>query len=350
MEKQFEISVIIPIHNSENFIEKIYSNLNHQNFQNFEVLLVNDHSTDNTVRKLKEVFKKFTNEWRIFNSPNFGVSAARNIGIENAHAKYIAFIDDDDEISEDYLSILYANAKNSNAEIVLGSYMEIFNTEKVLKLFKKNVTYNSLDIRKKIIPQTVFSINNEEEFWLPVWRSLIQKNIIRKHNIKFDEKISQAEDFIFMLELLFKAKKISLVSEKPIYFYNRRTTSSMNRYIVNDLSKQLYFHKNLVKILQENKLFTDVKYRYLSNRLRMYSTVISNAARSPKKNQIMDEIKDTQKCFKHDRYLNKVSFRKLYNPLSIKILMMLLKGNHVNILYRIYIYKEEKRLRKFVNS
>lgn len=343
----YEISLIVPVHNSSNFVETIFKNISTQTFKDFEVIIVDDHSQDNTTKAIKEKFKNTNFEYHILLSNGNGVSAARNTGIKNAQGKYIAFIDDDDELSEDYLQVLYNTAKKNKVEVVLGSYIEIFNHEKVPKMFKENITYNNLEIRTKLIPQTIFPINNEKEVWLPVWRSLILKDVISNGNIKFDEKISQAEDFLFMLEILFKTKKISLISEKPIYFYNRRSTSSMNRYIIDDLSKQIYFHKVLVSVLQENKLFGDVKYRYLSNRLRMYSTVLSNAARAPKKKQILDEMRETQKTLKNDTYLKNISFKNLDNPTAIKFLMILLKHNHIHMLYTIYSYKEQKRLRKF---
>ena len=173
------------------------------------------------------------------------------------------------------------------------------------------------------------------------------KSIINDYNIRFDEKISQAEDFMFMLEILFKVRRLVLVSKKPIYFYNRRNNSAMNRYITNDLSKQVYFHTVFIQLLKENKLFGVVKYRYLSNRLRMYSTVLSNAVRAIKRTQGLDEMRQTQKTLENDVYLKQVSFKKLYNPLAIKFLMILLKHNHIKILYNIYSYKEQKRLRKF---
>lgn len=343
----YEISLIIPVHNSSNFVDTIYNNISSQTFKNFEVIIVDDHSQDNTREVLKEKFKDKNFEYKILSSNGTGVSAARNTGIEESRGKYIAFIDDDDGISDDYLQILYTTAKEKKAEVILGSYVEIFDHKKVSKIFKESVIYNNLDIRRKIIPQAVFPINNEEEVWLPVWRSLILKSIIDDYNIRFDEKISQAEDFMFMLEILFKVRRLVLVSKKPIYFYNRRNNSAMNRYITNDLSKQVYFHTVFIQLLKENKLFGVVKYRYLSNRLRMYSTVLSNAVRAIKRTQGLDEMRQTQKTLENDVYLKQVSFKKLYNPLAIKFLMILLKHNHIKILYNIYSYKEQKRLRKF---
>ena len=86
-----------------------------------------------------------------------------------------------------------------------------------------------------------------------------------------------------------------------------------------------YDIKGYYKYLKENKLFGVVKYRYLSNRLRMYSTVLSNAVRAIKRTQGLDEMRQTQKTLENDVYLKQGSFKKLYNPLAIKFLMILLK-------------------------
>ena len=346
MKTQIDISVIIPVHNSSNYIKNIYVNLIKQTFNNFEVLLINDHSSDDTVNKINEIFSKFTKEWKILNSISMGVSGARNVGIKNSRGMYLAFIDDDDKLSNDYLQVLYNNAIKNRSQVVLGSYTEIMQHKEVPKLFSKSVVYSNKDIRKILIPKTIFPIKDEEEIWLPVWRTLINKDIIDKYNIKFDEKVSQAEDFLFMLEVMSKAKSVSLLAEKSIYFYNRRHNSAMNRYILSDLKKQFYFHSKFIKILNENKLYKNVQYRYLSNRVRMYSTVISNAARAEKKSQGIKDIQDAHKALVNDFYLKEIPLKKLYNSIQIKVLIKMLKHNNTYLLYEIYRYKEKRRLRK----
>ena len=171
-----------------------------------------------------------------------GVSAARNTGIRISQGKYIAFIDDDDTISEKYLDTLYNDAIENRVQVVLSNYEEIYQGQKFKKSLGNYGKFNNRWIREKFLPQTIFSLNGENLIWLPVWRTLIQKDIIIDNNIKFNENISQAEDFIFMLRVLINTKNIFLDSGSPVYFYNRRSNSAMNKYIHNDLKKQLYFH------------------------------------------------------------------------------------------------------------
>ncbi|KAI4309251.1 glycosyltransferase family A protein [Lactobacillus intestinalis] len=342
----YEISLIVPVHNSYDFVDRIYNNISSQTFKNFEVIIVDDHSQDSTIKAIREKFKNVKFEYKIILSDGNGVSAARNTGIRISQGKYIAFIDDDDTISEKYLDTLYNDAIENRVQVVLSNYEEIYQGQKFKKSLGNYGKFNNRWIREKFLPQTIFSLNGENLIWLPVWRTLIQKDIIIDNNIKFNENISQAEDFIFMLRVLINTKNIFLDSGSPVYFYNRRSNSAMNKYIHNDLKKQLYFHSVFIYILKKYNLYEKVKLRYLSNRLQMYSTVISNAVRSGNYKNAKTDIKNTRNQLLRDKYLNKVKFKYLYNPWFVKLSLLLLKSNNVMFLYLIYLNKENLRLKK----
>ena len=342
----YEISLIVPVHNSYDFVDRIYNNISSQTFKNFEVIIVDDHSQDSTIKAIREKFKNVKFEYKIILSDGNGVSAARNTGIRISQGKYIAFIDDDDTISEKYLDTLYNDAIENRVQVVLSNYEEIYQGQKFKKSLGNYGKFNNRWIREKFLPQTIFSLNGENLIWLPVWRTLIQKDIIIDNNIKFNENISQAEDFIFMLRVLINTKNIFLDSGSPVYFYNRRSNSAMNKYIQNDLKKQLYFHSVFIYILKKYNLYEKVKLRYLSNRLQMYSTVISNAVRSGNYKNAKTDIKNTRNQLLRDKYLNKVKFKYLYNPWFVTLSLLLLKSNNVMFLYLIYLNKENLRLKK----
>ena len=100
-----------------------------------------------------------------------------------------------------------------------------------------------------------------------------------------------------------------------------------------------------IKVKKYN-LYEKVKLRYLSNRLQMYSTVISNAVRSGNYKNAKTDIKNTRNQLLRDKYLNKVKFKYLYNPWFVKLSLLLLKSNNVMFLYLIYLNKENLRLKK----
>lgn len=100
------ISIVIPVYNVENFLERCITSVLNQTFENIEIILVNDGSTDNSLRICQQ-YEKIDSRIFIINQENQGLSAARNSGINQARGKYICFIDSDDWIHEKYLEILY---------------------------------------------------------------------------------------------------------------------------------------------------------------------------------------------------------------------------------------------------
>ena len=109
------VSIVVPVYNVENYVSKCIQSIFRQTFKNYELIVVNDGSTDNSLSKLQ----KFSdNRLKIINQKNKGLSGARNTGIKRAIGKYITFIDSDDWISEDYLEVMVSYARKYNADIV----------------------------------------------------------------------------------------------------------------------------------------------------------------------------------------------------------------------------------------
>ena len=140
-----EISVIIPCFNAEIYIPRCIEKLEQQTFKSFEVVIVDDCSSDNSVELLRKIEKKTSLECLIIElNKNSGPGNARNIGIENARGNYVSFCDIDDYYEPDFLKIMYEEIKNQNAEIMMcnskllfkdgserkNSYTEIFDKYK----------------------------------------------------------------------------------------------------------------------------------------------------------------------------------------------------------------------------
>ena len=109
-------SIIIPVYNLSDYIKETINNILNQKYKNFELILINDGSTDNTPNILKKFSNKYKNI-KMFNKKNGGVSSARNLGLKKANGKYIYFLDGDDKIENDLLSNAYSKLKNNNIDI-----------------------------------------------------------------------------------------------------------------------------------------------------------------------------------------------------------------------------------------
>ena len=116
MKKQDLISIVVPIYNVEKYLEKCINSIIIQTYKNIEIILVNDGSTDSS-GKICDIYLKKDKRIKVIHKKNGGLSDARNVGIENAKGKYIAFIDSDDFIDSDFIEILYNLIIEYNADV-----------------------------------------------------------------------------------------------------------------------------------------------------------------------------------------------------------------------------------------
>lgn len=333
------VSIIIPMHNVSSYIERLLKNILAQNYKNWELILIDDNSSDNTLEKISCVKDKRIKSIR---SIGKGVSNARNTGLKYAKGKYVCFIDADDQINNNYIDSLVNTINREHVDIVLSNYYEKFSsTQKLVKLPWVG-SYEKEQIVSNIIPKLIYPKKDEMTAWMPVWRTIISKSLIKENGIFFDENIRQAEDFDFMLRLLLSANKVYF-SKEANYIYYRFQGSSMNRYIPQFLEMQLYIHKKLINTLKEAQLFSKIKKRYNSNRLSMYSIAISNSVKNPNKKKAMNELKSIRNIVMND---HSIIIWDLYNNYQIKFSYILLKLNLIRLIYIIYSLKEKVRLSK----
>ena len=117
------ISIIVPIYNVENYLRQCLDSIVSQTYQNFECLLINDGSSDNSADICREYIEK-DSRFRYFEKENVGVSSARNLGIERSKGQYITFIDSDDWVDSEYLEVLYRALIEEKADIAITTYKQ----------------------------------------------------------------------------------------------------------------------------------------------------------------------------------------------------------------------------------
>ena len=122
LEKEL-ISIIVPIYNVEKYLRQCLDSILNQTYQNFECLLINDGSLDNSADICREYVSK-DSRFKYFEKENGGVSSARNLGIECSRGEYITFIDSDDWVDYDYLEVLYNSLVDERADIAISTYKQ----------------------------------------------------------------------------------------------------------------------------------------------------------------------------------------------------------------------------------
>ena len=137
-----KISIIIPVYNAEKYLEMSLNSVRNQTFTDYEVICMNDGSTDKSLQILKKIAKQ-DNRFKIYNQSNSGGSIARNNAIKKASGKYVAFLDNDDIYHPNYLEILFHNIENYKADVSCCSYIR-FEGDEYYKFNQDN------DIKKHI--------------------------------------------------------------------------------------------------------------------------------------------------------------------------------------------------------
>lgn len=230
------VSIIIPVYNSEKYLDKCIISVLNQTFTDFQLILIDDGSTDSSVM-ICDKYAQMDSRVNVKHIRNGGVSNARNIGIDTACGRYISFIDSDDYIEEDYIKYLYSSLIDNSAQLVLCPIRAIddkYNRE--LKV-KSGVTYFD-----NIDKQLFLDLNEQYLLYGPT-NKLYLREIIEKNNLRFDTTISYGEDLIFNFTYYKYINKIS-ITDKVSYFYVQDNAKSLSKkYYENkfDIAKKIHF-------------------------------------------------------------------------------------------------------------
>ncbi|WMJ23072.1 glycosyltransferase family A protein [Paludicola sp. MB14-C6] len=208
------ITVVVPVYNTSAYLNKCLDSLLNQDFKDYEILVINDGSTDNSLEILKEYENKFSNKISLITGENRGISAVRNTGIMKSKGEYICFIDSDDYVESTYFSDLYSAITNENADVAVCDFYE-WNDLENTKTTRIAGEFTNCKLQDK--PSLLFEINSSP------WNKLYRKNMLLENKIEFPLNLKY-EDAYFVLLALLKSNRIVKVN-KPLVDYRVRENS-----------------------------------------------------------------------------------------------------------------------------
>lgn len=204
------ISVIVPVYKVENVLNYCIDSILNQTYKNFELILVDDGSPDNSGKICDEYTKK-DNRIKVIHKENGGVSSARNCGIDVAKGKYICFVDSDDTLQSTYLSELLSQMRN-DIHFALCCYNKVYADKRIEKnLIENQSEYFSFN-KNDIMTINKFVIMSQP------WNKIFDRSIIEEYNIRMDENLSLGEDMLFVYQYLSHIidEQFAVVN-KPLY-------------------------------------------------------------------------------------------------------------------------------------
>ncbi len=218
------ISVLMPAYNVEKYIAMAIDSVLSQTWSDFELILINDGSTDGT-GEIIEKYQTMDSRIRVYHTENRGIASARNLAVSYARGEYITFIDSDDAVKEDYLECLYENAVKFDADVVFSSYYRYVEEEKKYYFIVLEQGYEEKMFTGQEVYQNYYNFVNGYNVALVVaWGKLFRREILTKLYFP-NAKLHEDSFTIYKAYLL--SEKIIYVN-KHLYMYRQRENSIMS--------------------------------------------------------------------------------------------------------------------------
>lgn len=253
------ISIIIPVYNVRLYINRCINSILKQTYDNFEVILIDDGSTDGSDKVCIE-FAKVDKRIRYIRIENSGVSVARNIGIKNAKGDLLMFVDSDDYIDNNLLKVLYMNQMEYGCDVVkFNSTITSTHKEEIIPYTEEVIIYNSEEALHE------YFYGNEVKLKVQVWSGLYKKELFNQ--VCFPKGKNYEDSYVTPM-ILRKSKKTIFI-DYPGYFYYMRNDSIMHstlndeKVAAYDLYRFLYFNINTDDLVLKKTIIQRWVYQFI---------------------------------------------------------------------------------------
>lgn len=321
------VSIIIPCYNGSKFIDKCLTSIFNQAYKNFEVIVINDGSTDNSL----ELLSKYN--IKVISQDNAGQGKARNVGLNNSNGDYICFIDIDDYIDEHYLEKLVNAVTSNDYDIAICSYYDVCGDKIIYNNFKLDKELSIFEFYRCCLDHLVWSVVP----WNKIYKSSLLKNIRFKEGTYY-------EDEPFLDEVIKSSNKIISISDS-LYYYVQNPSSTMKTNIVfrklfrveSRTNRINYFLDNnwvdyYLEAVREN-LFLLLRLKDLTKKHKVYKSIYKKQVDDNEYNLKLSINRSIKKGIHNEIqvYLYakcKICFNIIY--LCRKIVRVILKRNYEN--------------------
>ena len=291
-----KVSVIVPVYNTEKYLKNCIDSLLKQNFDDYEIIVINDLSPGNA----EEIIKSYNDKKIVYikNKTNKGIGYNRNLGIKKAKGEYVCFIDSDDYVKEDFISKMYNYSKENNLDLCVCDYVNVDEEGNKLKEFNlSDFCITNYEENNKILCE----IN------LAPWNKLYKKDMLVKNKIEFSETLKY-EDLSFVALSIKNSKKIGKINEQLNYYtiHNNSETTTRDKRVF-DIFKQLDIVRDEYK---SGKYLDELTVSVLLNYTIQQRYQIDKDTQSKFIDDAFKYLNDNNIDYKHSEYIKNRSFLK----------------------------------------
>ena len=327
MKDKYLISVIMPIYNAADYLHGSINSILSQDAKNYELILINDGSTDNSLPIIKEYEKKYKNV-KVISRENKGILKTRIEGVSKAKGKYILFVDADDALAPNALKIYSNYLSEKDYDIIRGNYELITDNGNVKKIeFDKKEEILKQDYKSKVYFRYLTG-----PIFNSIWRTLIKKEILKLYA---DVQISMGEDQALMLSILNNSKNV-LVIPDVVYYYRINNMSTTNLKNINKKCKnynELYsLYLNILipffKKMKDEKLLKKAYSKYLRDFNLLYYEIYKIDKKSNEAKEYQNKLFDADLTKEARKILIKKDIKEQKTYIFIKPILENKKKKH----------------------
>lgn len=301
------LSIIVPVYNVEAYLEKCLSSIFSSTFTDFELIIINDGTKDNSEQIINKYLNIYKDKITYISKENSGLSDTRNIGMNIAKGRYIAFVDSDDYIEPDAYELMINKAMERDFDVVAADVRLVYeNSDKeeiVSSNYKKDM-FDKEEIKTSVLVQ-----------YPVVWNKIYKKEILE--GVSFSKGVCY-EDMEFILKLYPKIKSVGVV-KKPLYNYLQRENSITYTYneklydIINNMTSVINYYKE--KGIY-NKYKEELEYLYARYAFATFPKRLAKCGSKLKYKEgieySLSKVKEYFPCYKKNKYFSKMGLKGLY--------------------------------------
>lgn len=317
-------SIVIPVYNTEQYLQDCLASIASQSYTDFEVIMVDDGSTDGSAAICKE-YAEHDSRFIYHHKENGGVSCARNVGIEMARGEWLFFADSDDQLMPDSLAIFAKMCGNSNVDMAMGTY--ILDSYIPKECYRESKTFD-MSLGRSSIMELMFLIHtyNYQGY---VWNKVFRSRIVKESNLRFDTDVYYNEDRLFCVQYICRMTGNACFTSLPVYRYFKRQSGAMGCASHTYNPKLMTEYESSVKILRllESGSFPDAVVKLGYDRLIDSYDILRHTMRNTQYEHAQEETKklkervvaEVGRCFYIGNRIRRFLSKQYYNVFKKRI-------------------------------
>lgn len=321
-----KLSIIVPIYNAEKYLSECIESILNQTFQNFELILVDDGSTDSCPR-LCDFYEKANSKVKVIHQKNMGVAVARNAGIDMAEGEYITFVDSDDYIDINMYERMISVAIKYTCDLVVCDCIK--ESPGYSEIYTHNIPggfYNEKKYQEDYYPSLIILPNMEYPITISNAVCLIKSDIIKKHSIRYEKGIVYSEDWLFGAMVAVNANNLYYMKNDAFYHY-RMNPESVTHVFKKDKWQQ---YKKLYARFKQEFLRYD-EYEFETQIYKVLLFLVYNSVGDVLRNNQMS-IRERKKMIKE--IVQDMEVKEMFRKIKIRELQISLKLKIQTLLYK----------------